>query len=43
MTEASSLSLEQLQQENARLLALIGQKEQTIQTLQISPCFGLVF
>jgi transposase len=31
MSDVSALSLEQLQQENARLLALIGQKEQTIQ------------
>jgi transposase len=30
MNDVSALSLEQLQQENARLLALIGQKEQTI-------------
>lgn len=34
MSDVSFLSLEQLQHENARLLALIGQKEQTIQTLQ---------
>ena len=34
MTTTSALSLMQLQQENARLLALIGQKDQTIQTLQ---------
>ena len=31
MNDVSALLLEQLQQENARLLALIGQKEQTIQ------------
>ena len=31
MTTASALSFEQLQQENARLLALIGQHEQTIE------------
>lgn len=34
MNDATALLLEQLQQENARLLALIGQKEQTIETLQ---------
>lgn len=34
MSDVSALSLEQLQQENARLLALIGQKEHTIQSLQ---------
>jgi transposase len=34
MTDASALSSVQLQQENARLLALIGQQAQTIQTLQ---------
>lgn len=34
MNSTLPLSLTQLQQENARLLALLGQKEQTIQTLQ---------
>ena len=34
MNDVSALLLEQLQQENTRLLALIGQKEQAIQTLQ---------
>lgn len=34
MTTTSALSLMQLQQENARLLALIGQQKNTIQTLQ---------
>ncbi len=34
MTSISALSLAELQQENARLLALLGQKEQTIQNLQ---------
>lgn len=33
MTTVSALSLEQLQQENARLMALIGQHENTIQNL----------
>lgn len=34
MTSIPALSLAELQQENARLLALLGQKEQTIQNLQ---------
>ncbi len=34
MTLASTQTLEQLQQENARLLALLGQRESTIQNLQ---------
>lgn len=34
MSTISALSMEQLQQENARLLALLGQKENTIQSLQ---------
>ena len=34
MKSISALSLAELQQENARLLALLGQKEQTIQNLQ---------
>ena len=34
MTSISALSLAELQQQNARLLALLGQKEQTIQNLQ---------
>ena len=34
MSDVSALSLEQLKQENARLTALIGQKEQTIETLR---------
>lgn len=34
MSDVSALSLEQLKQENARLTALIGQKEQTIDALR---------
>ena len=34
MTSVSAVQLEQLQQENARLLALIGRHETTIQSLQ---------
>ena len=34
MTSIPALSLAELQQENTRLLALLGQKEQTIQNLQ---------
>lgn len=34
MTDISALSLEQLQQEYARLIALVGQQEHKIQTLQ---------
>ena len=34
MPPVSALSLAELQQENARLLALLGQKENTIQNLQ---------
>ena len=34
MTSISAQTVEQLQQENARLLALVGQRDSTIQTLQ---------